>query len=79
MDADEEESERGKKIPSRAEKNPACRKIQSATDTAHGLEDFLPKVRDLVLTDRDVLERGTRAYTSYIRAYKEHRCAFIFR
>jgi ATP-dependent RNA helicase DDX55/SPB4 len=40
---------------------------------------ILPKIKDLVLQDRDVLEKGTRAYTSYIRAYKEHQCAFIFR
>ena len=43
------------------------------------LEDFLPKLRDLAMRDRDILEKGTRAFTSFIRAYKEHRCAFIFR
>ncbi len=41
--------------------------------------NILPKVRNLVLQDRDILEKGTKAYTSYIRAYKEHQCAFIFR
>jgi len=29
--------------------------------------------------DRDLLEKGTKAFTSYIRAYKEHVCTFIFR
>lgn len=43
------------------------------------LEDILPKVKELVLHDRDFLEKGTKAFTSYIRAYKEHYCAFIFR
>eukprot|EP00566_Odontella_aurita_P008784 CAMPEP_0113543428 /NCGR_PEP_ID=MMETSP0015_2-20120614/10151_1 /TAXON_ID=2838 /ORGANISM="Odontella" /LENGTH=830 /DNA_ID=CAMNT_0000443583 /DNA_START=62 /DNA_END=2554 /DNA_ORIENTATION=- /assembly_acc=CAM_ASM_000160 len=43
------------------------------------LPDALPKVRDMALKDRDVLEKGTKAFTSYIRAYKEHQCAFIFR
>jgi ATP-dependent RNA helicase DDX55/SPB4 len=43
------------------------------------LTDVLPLLRDLALKDRDFLERGTKAFTSYIRAYKEHRCAFIFR
>jgi ATP-dependent RNA helicase DDX55/SPB4 len=43
------------------------------------LTDVLPLIRDLVLKDRDFLEKGTKAFTSYIRAYKEHRCAFIFR
>lgn len=43
------------------------------------ISNVLPKIRQLVLEDRDLLEKGTKAYTSYIRAYKEHQCAFIFR
>jgi ATP-dependent RNA helicase DDX55/SPB4 len=43
------------------------------------LDDVLPKILHLVTRDRDVLEKGTKAFTSYIRAYKEHHCAFIFR
>jgi len=43
------------------------------------LPDVLPLVQELVLKDRDMLEKGTKAFTSYVRAYKEHRCAFIFR
>ncbi len=43
------------------------------------ITNILTKVRNLVLQDRDILEKGTKAYTSYIRAYKEHQCAFIFR
>lgn len=43
------------------------------------IEDCLPKIRQLVLKDRDILEKGTKAFTSYIRAYKEHVCSFIFR
>jgi ATP-dependent RNA helicase DDX55/SPB4 len=41
--------------------------------------DTLNRVRDIVLKDRDMLEKGTKAFTSYIRAYKEHHCAFILR
>lgn len=41
--------------------------------------DVLPEIRKLVLRDRDILEKGTKAYTSYIRAYKEHQCNFVFR
>ena len=40
---------------------------------------MLEMVRGLCLEDRDILEKGTKAFTSYIRAYKEHTCAFIFR
>ena len=43
------------------------------------IANFLPKIRGLVLKDRDFLEKGTKAFTSYIRAYKEHICGFIFR
>jgi ATP-dependent RNA helicase DDX55/SPB4 len=43
------------------------------------IANVLPKIRQFVLEDRDLLEKGTKAYTSYIRAYKEHQCAFIFR
>jgi ATP-dependent RNA helicase DDX55/SPB4 len=48
-------------------------------DVTATIPDILPKIRDLVLNDRDALEKGTKAFTSYIRAYKEHVCAFIFR
>jgi ATP-dependent RNA helicase DDX55/SPB4 len=41
--------------------------------------DILPEIRGIVLKDRDMLEKGTKAFTSYIRAYKEHVCSFIFR
>ena len=68
-----------------AETNPSSRQqignqirdIRNASNQK--LEDILPKLRDLALRDRDILEKGTRAFKSYIRAYKEHRCAFIFR
>lgn len=56
-----------------------ARVILSAADVKITLEDVLPKIRDIVLNDRDILEKGTKAFTSFIRAYKEHHCAFIFR
>jgi ATP-dependent RNA helicase DDX55/SPB4 len=74
------------KHPANAGKNasecsatPSLRGIRSAADPELVIEDVLPKVRDMVLKDRDMLEKGTKAFTSYIRAYKEHQCAFIFR
>ena len=42
-------------------------------------QDVLSLIRSLVMADRDILEKGTKAFTSYIRAYKEHVCGFIFR
>ena len=54
--------------------------VRQISSVAGGtLSDVLPSVKALVLQDRDALEKGTKAYTSYIRAYKEHQCSFIFR
>jgi len=53
--------------------------IKSAAGSDVFVPDVLPSNRILLLKDRDVLEKGTKAYTSYIRAYKEHQCGFIFR
>jgi len=53
--------------------------IRSAAGPDVFVQDVLPSIRKLVLKDRDILEKGTKAYTSYIRAYKEHHCGFIFR
>eukprot|EP00624_Nannochloropsis_granulata_P007268 evm.model.NODE_7030_length_20383_cov_42.581219.5 len=39
----------------------------------------LAGVKDLAMKDREVLEQGTKAYTAFVRAYKEHQCQFIFR
>jgi ATP-dependent RNA helicase DDX55/SPB4 len=43
------------------------------------IPNILKKVRTMVLNDRDLLEKGTKGFTSYIRAYKEHQMQFIFR
>jgi ATP-dependent RNA helicase DDX55/SPB4 len=61
------------------EQVPLTRTIVSASGPDVTIDDVLPKVIDLVLKDRDVLEKGTKAFTSFIRAYKEHHCNFIFR
>ncbi len=37
------------------------------------------EIRDLAKKDRDILEKGSRAFISFVRAYKEHRCQYIFR
>ncbi|KAJ7526177.1 hypothetical protein O6H91_17G085700 [Diphasiastrum complanatum] len=44
------------------------------------------KVKDITLLlrkaakeDRDVMEKGLRAFVSFVRAYKEHHCSYIFR
>jgi ATP-dependent RNA helicase DDX55/SPB4 len=52
---------------------------ESGNEELITIPDVLPKIRQFILQDRDLLEKGTKAYTSYIRAYKEHHCSFIFR
>lgn len=49
----------------------------------HGLdgavdEKALTTLRRLSETDRLAMEHGTRAFVSYLRAYKEHQCNYIF-
>ena len=83
-DADEaiEDSDKktSKSKPSDNTTSTEKRIIESAAGSDVFVPDVLPSIRKLlVLKDRDVLEKGTKAYTSYIRAYKEHQCGFIFR
>ncbi|KAI6676136.1 hypothetical protein NL676_036932 [Syzygium grande] len=41
--------------------------------------DVVPLMRSAAKKDRDVMEKGVRAFVSHIRAYKEHHCSYIFR
>ncbi|CDP17656.1 unnamed protein product [Coffea canephora] len=41
--------------------------------------DIVPQIRSAVKKDRDIMEKGLRAFVSYIRAYKEHHCSYIFK
>ncbi|CAH8257871.1 unnamed protein product [Arabidopsis lyrata] len=40
--------------------------------------DVIPIIRSLAMKDREVLEKGLKAFVSFVRAYKEHHCSFIF-
>ncbi|ONM29873.1 ATP-dependent rRNA helicase spb4 [Zea mays] len=37
------------------------------------------EIRSAALEDRNVMEKGLRAFVSFVRAYKEHHCSYIFR
>ncbi|KAG9142761.1 hypothetical protein Leryth_005507 [Lithospermum erythrorhizon] len=39
--------------------------------------DVIPEIRSAALRDRDVMEKGLKAFVSYIRAYKKHDCDHI--
>lgn len=53
--------------------------LTEASESGGPVQDFGPYLRRLAEGDRDVLEKGIRAFVSYIRGYKEHQCRFIFR
>ncbi|AEE35194.1 DEA(D/H)-box RNA helicase family protein [Arabidopsis thaliana] len=40
--------------------------------------DVIPIIRSLAIKDRAVLEKGLQAFVSFVRAYKEHHCSYIF-
>ncbi|GMH19166.1 hypothetical protein Nepgr_021007 [Nepenthes gracilis] len=48
---------------------------RKASDDA---SDIIPQIRSAARKDRDVMEKGIKAFVSYIRAYKEHHCSYIF-
>lgn len=47
--------------------------LAECKDTVH------EALRKLSEQDRDVMEKGIKAFVSFVRAYKEHQCKFIFR
>ena len=78
-DNSEDEEKAGKDKNSNDKRAEDKRVIRSASDPETIIPDIRNKIESIELNDRDVLEKGTKAFTSYIRAYKEHQCAFIFR
>lgn len=36
-------------------------------------------LRQAAECDREVMEKGSRAFVSLVRGYKEHHCKFVFR
>ncbi|KAL3650313.1 DEAD-box ATP-dependent RNA helicase 18 [Castilleja foliolosa] len=41
--------------------------------------DIIPQIRSAAKKDRDIMEKGLRAFVSFIRAYKEHDLQYIFK
>lgn len=37
------------------------------------------QIRSQAMKDRAVLEKGLKAFVSFVRGYKEHLCSYIFR
>jgi hypothetical protein len=45
---------------------------------AEDAPDVIPKIKDHMRKDRSFFEKSQVAFVSYIRAYKEHHCSYIF-
>lgn len=48
-------------------------------DEVGASEDVLEQMKQLAMTDREVLEKGSTAFMAFLRAYQEHLCSYIFR
>jgi ATP-dependent RNA helicase DDX55/SPB4 len=55
---------------------PAAARSLGGLDAAATITEH---VRQQALDDRDVMEKAQRAFVSFIRAYREHHCSYIFR
>ncbi|XP_062514062.1 ATP-dependent RNA helicase DDX55-like [Corticium candelabrum] len=47
-------------------------------DLPQPVPNMVEKLRKLALRDRDILEKGTRAFVSYVQSYNKHECRLIF-
>ncbi|GBC07582.1 hypothetical protein RclHR1_07550002 [Rhizophagus clarus] len=50
---------------------------QDTVDEGNG--NLLKQVQDIVLADRDLHDKGTKAFVSYVRFYTKHDASYIFR
>lgn len=51
----------------------------AASTTASKEDPLLGQMKKLAMKDRKLLEEGSRAFMSFLRAYKENLCSYIFR
>lgn len=49
------------------------------TEDSHANQAVLQAMKNCAKVDREILEAGSTAFMSFIRAYKEHLCSYIFR
>lgn len=43
------------------------------------VHNYLPKLKNMALKDRAMIEKGARAYVSFVQSYIKHECSMIFR
>eukprot|EP00455_Lapot_gusevi_P037584 TRINITY_DN4215_c0_g1_i1.p1 TRINITY_DN4215_c0_g1~~TRINITY_DN4215_c0_g1_i1.p1 ORF type:complete len:318 (-),score=73.41 TRINITY_DN4215_c0_g1_i1:39-953(-) len=57
------------------------KKVPAVEEKALAMENpagILQEIKQMALQDRDVMEKAQKAFVSFIRAYKEHHCNYIF-
>ncbi|XP_013777410.1 ATP-dependent RNA helicase DDX55-like isoform X2 [Limulus polyphemus] len=53
--------------------------ILEKKDLGETFFNVLPKVKKMSMRDRDIFEKGKRAFVSYIQAYSKHECHLLFK
>ncbi|XP_011203881.2 probable ATP-dependent RNA helicase DDX55 homolog [Bactrocera dorsalis] len=53
--------------------------LQDVNHNSEELEETLQKLHSLQLKDKDVFDKGTRAFVSHVQAYTKHECNAILR
>jgi ATP-dependent RNA helicase DDX55/SPB4 len=53
--------------------------IQMEQDDHEHVQDLMQEIRQMAIADRDIYEKGTRAFVSYVQSYAKHEAAYIFR
>eukprot|EP01135_Chromosphaera_perkinsii_P000057 Nk52_evm8s24 gene=Nk52_evmTU8s24 len=52
--------------------------VEANPNRAEEVKDFNVKTRAMVSGDRDLWERASKAFVTFVRSYKEHQCNYIF-
>jgi ATP-dependent RNA helicase DDX55/SPB4 len=52
--------------------------VEQFQDFLQPVSNMTGKLRKLALKDRDILEKGMRAFVSYVQSYNKHECRLIF-
>ncbi|KAM9330894.1 ATP-dependent RNA helicase DDX55 [Gastrophryne carolinensis] len=43
------------------------------------IEDYLPRIKAMAESDREVFQKGMKAFVSFVQSYSKHECSLIFR
>lgn len=60
------------------ELNEVSKETVSDDDPEEGKNALISKIKEMAKTDRNVFLASQDAFVTYLRAYKEHQCSFIF-